>query len=67
MRDEDFQALIAGLRDTGMSRSQIARDTRLSRQTLWRLEAGRTISAPSYDTVRRIEDFATRQLKTRSR
>lgn len=58
MRDEptsaDVEAMIAGLRINGMTPTQIARESGVSRQTVWRLSVGET-SRPSYTVVHRIE------------
>jgi transcriptional regulator with XRE-family HTH domain len=42
-----------------MTKSEIARETGLSRQTLWRLSIGET-SRPSYDTYARLKSLADR-------
>lgn len=56
---EKFAAIIAGIESTGMTKSEIARETGLSRQTLWRLSIGET-SRPSYDTYARLKSLADR-------
>lgn len=40
MRDGDFEGLIAGLENHGVSQQEIARRTGVSRATVWRLANG---------------------------
>lgn len=58
MRDEDrFDALIAGLEQSGYTRTDIATATGLSRQTIWRFANGMARD-PKHDTAVRIKNFA---------
>lgn len=57
MRHEPFDALIAGLEDQGISRTEIARGAGLSRDTVWRLATG-TARQPYFDTIDRLQHFA---------
>lgn len=54
MDPHSFEALIAGLESSGMSRSDIAMHAGVSRDTVWRLATGQA-KRPSFDTVSRIE------------
>lgn len=47
-------ALVGQIRVAGMTPAAIARESGISRQTIWRIEAGE-ISRPSYDTIERLE------------
>lgn len=58
VEDEDFQALIAGLETTGMTRSQIAAATGRCRTTIWRLAEG-VSKEPGYNTAMRLKNLAT--------
>ncbi|WP_042778879.1 helix-turn-helix domain-containing protein [Sinorhizobium fredii] len=60
MQDDEFAALIAGIRSQGLTPSEIARETGLSRMTVWRLSVGET-SRPSYDTIVRLKSLAARR------
>lgn len=57
MRHEPFDALIAGLEDLGISRTEIAQATGLSRDTIWRLATG-SARQPYFETIDRLQDFA---------
>jgi transcriptional regulator with XRE-family HTH domain len=57
MRREPFDTLIAGLEDQGISRTEIAQATGLSRDTIWRLATG-TARQPYFQTIDRLQDFA---------
>ncbi|MDX0124488.1 helix-turn-helix domain-containing protein [Sinorhizobium meliloti] len=59
MNADEFAAIIAGLESQGVSRSKIARETGLSRMTVWRIANGET-SRPSYETVVRLKRFEQR-------
>jgi hypothetical protein len=54
---ERFAALIAGLEDQGLSRDDIAKQTRLSRATVWRY-ATQNVRSPHLHTATRIEQLA---------
>ncbi|MCA1404681.1 helix-turn-helix domain-containing protein [Ensifer sp. IC3342] len=60
MTADEFAAIIAGLESQGMKPSEIARQTGLSRMTVWRIANGET-SRPSYDTVDRLKSLAARR------
>ncbi|MDX0719648.1 helix-turn-helix domain-containing protein [Sinorhizobium medicae] len=47
-------ALVGEIRGAGMTPAAIARESGISRQTIWRIEAGE-ISRPSYETIQRLE------------
>jgi DNA invertase Pin-like site-specific DNA recombinase len=51
---ERLESMISGLKASGMTPSEIARETKVSRQTLWRITVGAG-SAPGYATFKRIE------------
>jgi transcriptional regulator with XRE-family HTH domain len=57
MQAEQFEALIAGLEGQGISRTEIAQATGLSRDTIWRLASGIS-RQPSHETVERLHRFA---------
>lgn len=59
MKPDEFAAIIAGLEAQGISQTEIARETGLSRMTIWRLTVGET-PRPSYDTVQRLKTFQQR-------
>jgi hypothetical protein len=59
MNADEFSALIAGLESQGMTKTVIARETGLSRMTVWRLAVGEC-SRPSYDTITRLKAFERR-------
>ena len=59
MQRQPFDALIAGLEHQGISRTEIAQATGLSRDTIWRLATGMA-RQPYYDTIDRLQDFARR-------
>lgn len=48
-----FDVLIAGLVDKGYSRREIALQSGLSRQTIWRLETGE-VRQPGFETIERL-------------
>ncbi|MDW9823493.1 MULTISPECIES: helix-turn-helix domain-containing protein [Sinorhizobium] len=60
MKQEEFAAIIAGLESQGMTPTEIARESGLSRMTVWRIANGET-SRPSYDTVIRLKSLAVRR------
>lgn len=51
---EQIEAMLEGLRISGMTPSAIARESGVSRQTVWRLSVGEA-SQPSYRVVKGIE------------
>ncbi|MDW9503045.1 XRE family transcriptional regulator [Sinorhizobium meliloti] len=51
---EQIEAMLEGLRISGMRPSAIARESGVSRQTVWRLSVGEA-SQPSYRVVKGIE------------
>ena len=57
--NEKFMAMIAGLEDHGLSRSEIAEQSGLSKATIWRYATG-TVRDPLYSKVKRIERLCTR-------
>jgi transcriptional regulator with XRE-family HTH domain len=57
MQRAKFEALIAGLECHGISRTEIAQRTGLSRDTVWRLATG-TVRYPNYETADRLRDLA---------
>ncbi|MDX0230258.1 helix-turn-helix domain-containing protein [Sinorhizobium meliloti] len=63
MDTSQFAAIIAGIESTGMTKSEIARETGLSRMTVWRYSVGE-FSKPSYDTVIRLQALAERRAVT---
>jgi transcriptional regulator with XRE-family HTH domain len=54
MRSETFEALIRGLESQGISRTEIAQRSGVSRTTVWRLAEG-VVTEPSWTTGNRIE------------
>lgn len=46
--------MIEGLREAGLSTADITQQTRLSRMTVWRIEAG-AARQPSFETVAKID------------
>ncbi len=56
MEKEQFEALIAGLEDRGISRTKIASGAGISRDTVWRLATG-TARRPSWETIERLRNF----------
>jgi DNA-binding phage protein len=52
-------SIIAALKATGLGPTEIAREAQLSRQTIYRFEAG-YCRAPAYDTVTRLEQLQIR-------
>ena len=60
MKPDEFAAIIAGLESQGMTPSEIARESGLSRMTVWRIANGET-SRPSYETVIRLKSLAARR------
>lgn len=57
MDPEQFAAIIAGLESQGYSQPEIARNTGLSRATVWRIATG-SATRPSYETITRLKDFS---------
>ena len=57
MENDQFEALIAGLERCGVSRSEIAHATGLSRDTIWRMASG-NVRQPLHQTVERLHKFA---------
>ena len=54
MADGDpIQSMLAGLRDVGLTNSGIARESGVSRQTLWRFETGDS-RQPSLESFNRL-------------
>lgn len=51
---DPFQSMLAGLSSTGMSTTEIARQSGLSRQTLYRIKNGEA-REPTYDTYQKID------------
>jgi transcriptional regulator with XRE-family HTH domain len=49
-----FKSMIAGLSNVGMTQSDIARQSGVSRQTIWRLETGEA-REPTYDTFVKLD------------
>lgn len=62
MPDIDLAAMIAGLEATGLSRPEIAAQTKLSKNTIHRAAHG-DIRQPSYSTVMRIKNIFDRQIR----
>lgn len=60
MSDIDLAAIIAGLEATGLSRTEIANQARLSRNTVWRMAQGE-VREPTYSSVMRIKGLADRR------
>jgi hypothetical protein len=63
MQAREFEALIAGLEGRGLTRSEIASQTGLSRMTIWRFANGMA-REPSHRVVSRLETFAARSVPT---
>lgn len=59
MDPDQFAAIIAGLESQGISQSEIARETGLSRMTIWRLNTGIS-PRPSYETVMKLKNYSER-------
>lgn len=51
--------MICGLEAGGLSRTEIAREAKVSRMTVWRLAEG-VAREPSYHTIERINGVAVR-------
>lgn len=51
-------SMLAGLESAGLTRTEIAREARLSRQTLYRLINGE-YSSPAYETIARLKALET--------
>jgi len=60
MSEVDLAAIIAGLEATGMSRTEIATEAKLSRNTVWRMAQGE-VRDPNYSTVMRIKNLSDRR------
>ncbi len=61
MPQDDFAALIAGIEQTGMTRTEIAEAVQVSRNTIWRLAVSEVVR-PDYFTCQRIKILAERVL-----
>lgn len=57
MDAEQFAALIAGIENQGISRTEIAYGARISRTTVWRFAEGAAHN-PSFETVTRLVTYA---------
>jgi transcriptional regulator with XRE-family HTH domain len=49
-----FKSMMAGIADAGMSQSELARQSGISRQTLYRIREGEA-PKPSFDTYVRLD------------
>lgn len=57
MKDSDFEGLVAGLEQQGLTKTAIARETGLSYSTVWRISNG--VGKNHFaDTVDRIKSVA---------
>ena len=54
MQADEFQALVSGLENMGLTKPQIADGTGLSQNTIWRFAHGR-VSEPKHKTVDALE------------
>ncbi|WP_370167964.1 helix-turn-helix domain-containing protein [Sinorhizobium fredii] len=63
---EQVAGMIGEIRRHGLGPAAIARESGLSRQSIWRLEAGES-RAPSADTVERLERLRDRVSATKDR
>lgn len=59
MNPDQFANTIAAIGSAGLNHSAIARETGLSRTTVWRM-ANRVAVEPRHSTVVRVEDLRTR-------
>jgi len=53
MRQDHFEGLVAALESQGMTRTEIAEQSGLSRATVWRVAVG-DARRPSHETVERL-------------
>jgi len=59
MDADGFAAIIAGLENMGLSRTEIAAASGISRTTVWRLSVGEA-RQPSYETISRLKNLEAR-------
>lgn len=62
MSPDEFAAQIAGLVQIGLSRTEIARETHLSRTTVWRAAKGYAVE-PRHSTVEKVERLRERTIE----
>ncbi|MET0166467.1 MAG: helix-turn-helix transcriptional regulator [Vicinamibacterales bacterium] len=63
-RTPDIEGMLCGLESYGLSRTEIARATGLSRQTIWRFACGQA-RAPTLESYRRLKRLAAQVGVTR--
>jgi transcriptional regulator with XRE-family HTH domain len=56
MPPDEFQAMIAGIEATGVTRTQIARRVGMTRDTVWRYATG-SVRRPSLDFYLRLKQL----------
>lgn len=56
MAMDKFASMIAGLESVGLTRTQIAEGSGISRMTVWRLAEGEA-RRPSFETIERLKTF----------